>query len=80
MCSWAFAVATQVNPARTASSAMASLRTESSGSPWSHSSTATRSRPNSPTRRCSSFIAAAGPCSTKAEGTVPFRHPVSTHQ
>ena len=40
---------------RAASSARASLRAESSGSPWSHSSTSTRSRPNSSISRRSSL-------------------------
>ena len=40
---------------RAASSARASLRAESSGSPWSHSSTTTRSRPNASTSRWSSL-------------------------
>ena len=48
-------------PARTASAARASLRAESSGSPWSHSSTATLSRPKSALSRRSSAAAAAGP-------------------
>ena len=47
--------------AAAASSARASLRAESSGSPWSHSSTSTRSRPNASTSCCSSRRAAAGP-------------------
>ena len=55
------------------------MRAESSGSPWSHSSTSTRSRPNASTSRCSSRRAAAGPSATSAAGTAPLRHPVSTH-
>ncbi len=58
----------------------ASLRAESIGSPWSHSSTATCSRPMTSTRRASSRSAARGPRSVSARTTAPAREPVSTSQ
>ena len=50
------------------------------GLPWSISSTATLSLPNSPTSRSSSRAAAAGPAVASAAGTSPLRQPVSTSQ
>ena len=56
----------------------------SSGLPWSMSSTCTASRPNSVTRRSSSWAAASAPAFPGAEAsarrTAPLRHPVSTAQ
>ena len=59
---------------------MASLRTESSGSPWSHNSTTTLSRPKHDTRSVSAWAAALGPSFISAAGTRDLRHPVSTTQ
>ena len=73
-------VATACSPTLADSRASASLRAESSGSPWSHSSTKVCSAPNAATNERSSRSAAAGPRSTSAAGTVPLRHPVSTAQ
>ena len=62
-------------------SASASLRAASSGSPWSHSSTATFAVPTASTSRSSSRRASRGPCvDASARGTGPLRQPVSTSQ
>jgi hypothetical protein len=73
-------VATTSTPAVIASPASASLRAESSGWPWSHSSTATLWGPNVAISAWSSRAAAAGPSAMRARGTDPFRQPVSTSQ
>ncbi len=52
----------------------------STGSPWSHSSITTLSRPNTSTSRATSREAARGPASISAAGTAPFRQPLSTSQ
>ena len=52
--------------------------TEPRGSPWSQISTATLARPKWRCRRASSARAAAGPELTRAFGSAPLRHPVST--
>ena len=67
---------------RSASAARASLRAESSGSPWSHSSTATLVAAEQP--RCSRSSSRGrrrpGRAATRAAGTVPLRQPVRTSQ
>ena len=77
---WTLPVAMMSTPTCAASSAMASLRTESIGRPWSHSSTNTLDRPKSLTKRTSSCRAATGPSVMSAAGTGPLRQAVSTAQ
>ena len=62
-------------PGSTASSARASLRAESSGSPWSHSSTATWSRPNGRSAGRAPGPRRAGPSAVRAGGQGPLAAP-----
>ncbi len=58
------------------------MRTESIGSPWSHSSTSTRSRPNAVDQALELATGRRGPSSTSAAGTgslaAPGEHPAHT--
>ena len=65
---------------RYAMRANSSLRTESSGSPWSHISITTLCRPNTEISCCTRRSAIAGPCECNARAATPLRPPVSTHQ
>ena len=80
---WTLLVATHSTPVRWATSARTSLRARRTGSPWSHNSTSTRSRPNASTNRSSSRrvapsadgrpLAAAGECPRAAATTAARR-------
>ena len=67
-------------PARTARSARASLRAESSGSPWSHSSTTTLLAPEGVDQAVQLPLGGGRAPLDKARGTAPLRQPVSTSQ